>query len=128
MPLTGLAGKPAFLTWMLGAAIMVVVYSRLTDPTALLIGGAIMGFLRQRHAGRLRRADERALPHCRARHRAERAVQYRPGDWRVWAGGGRGNRGVVRFQTAIALLAVLYLVDVVAMWFLIPERKGQELA
>jgi hypothetical protein len=31
------------------------------------------------------------------------------------------------FQTAIALLAVLYLIDVVALWFLIPERKGQDL-
>jgi MFS family permease len=32
--------RPAFLSYMLGAAIMVVVYSRLVDPTALLIGGA----------------------------------------------------------------------------------------
>jgi len=32
------------------------------------------------------------------------------------------------FQTAIALLAVLYLLDILAMWLLIPERKGQELA
>ncbi len=36
--------RPAFLSYMLGAAIMVVVYSRLVDPTALLIGGAVMGF------------------------------------------------------------------------------------
>lgn len=36
--------KPAFFGWMLGAAIMVVVYSRLTDPMFLLIAGAIMGF------------------------------------------------------------------------------------
>src|SRR5258708_9239755 len=35
--------RPAFITYMLGAAIMVVVYSKLTDPTALLIGGAVMG-------------------------------------------------------------------------------------
>jgi hypothetical protein len=31
------------------------------------------------------------------------------------------------FQTAIALLAVLYLLDIVAMWALIPERKGADL-
>ena len=31
------------------------------------------------------------------------------------------------FETAIALLAVLYVVDMVAMWALIPERKGTEL-
>src|SRR3984893_4428036 len=38
-----LGRRPAFVTYMLGAAIMVVVYSKLTDPTALLIGGAVMG-------------------------------------------------------------------------------------
>ena len=35
--------RPAFITYMLGAAIMVFVYSKLADPAALLIGGAIMG-------------------------------------------------------------------------------------
>ena len=34
--------KPTFFTWMLGAAIMVVLYSRLTDPTALLFAGAVI--------------------------------------------------------------------------------------
>ena len=36
--------RPAFFGYMLGAAVMVVVYSRLTDPIALLVGGAVMGF------------------------------------------------------------------------------------
>ena len=36
--------RPSFIGWMAGAAVMIVVYSRLSDPTALLIGGAIMGF------------------------------------------------------------------------------------
>lgn len=36
--------RPAFLTYMLGAAVMVVVYSQLTAAGALLIGGAVMGF------------------------------------------------------------------------------------
>jgi len=31
------------------------------------------------------------------------------------------------FETAIALLATLYLLDMLAMWFLIPERRGTEL-
>ena len=31
------------------------------------------------------------------------------------------------FETAIALLALLYLIDMVAMWLLIPERRGTEL-
>ena len=32
------------LGYMLGAAVMVVLYSRLTDPMQLLIAGAVMGF------------------------------------------------------------------------------------
>ena len=28
------------------------------------------------------------------------------------------------FQTAIALLATLYVLDIVVMWLLIPERRG----
>ncbi|HXP95458.1 MAG TPA: MFS transporter, partial [Telmatospirillum sp.] len=32
------------------------------------------------------------------------------------------------FEVAIALLATLYVLDLIAMWFLIPERRGTELA
>jgi hypothetical protein len=32
------------------------------------------------------------------------------------------------FETAIALLAALYVLDIVALWFLIPERRGAALA
>ena len=32
------------------------------------------------------------------------------------------------FEMAIALLAALYVLDILAMWFLIPERRGAELA
>ena len=35
--------RPALFTFQAGAFIMVLVYSQLTDATALLIGGAIMG-------------------------------------------------------------------------------------
>jgi MFS family permease len=31
------------------------------------------------------------------------------------------------FEFAISMLALLYVVDLVAMWFLIPERRGAEL-
>jgi len=31
------------------------------------------------------------------------------------------------FQTAIALLAALYILDLLAMWLLIPEKRGAEL-
>jgi hypothetical protein len=32
------------------------------------------------------------------------------------------------FASAIAALAALYLLDILALWFLIPERRGAELA
>jgi hypothetical protein len=32
------------------------------------------------------------------------------------------------FDTAIALLATLYVLDMVALWLLIPERRGSALA
>jgi hypothetical protein len=31
------------------------------------------------------------------------------------------------FEFAISMLALLYVVDLAAMWFLIPERRGAEL-
>src|SRR6516164_3661969 len=36
--------RPAFFSYMFGAAIMVLVYSRLNDPIQLLMAGALMGF------------------------------------------------------------------------------------
>ena len=53
--------RPAFLGYMLGAAVMVVVYSRLTDAGSAAGRRRGDGLLRQRHVGRLRRADERAV-------------------------------------------------------------------
>jgi len=32
------------------------------------------------------------------------------------------------FEVAIALLATLYILDMMAMWLLIPERRGAELS
>src|SRR5258708_17345228 len=35
--------KPSFLIFQLGSVIMVVLYSQLSDPTAMLWAGALMG-------------------------------------------------------------------------------------
>jgi MFS family permease len=119
--------KPAFLTWMFGAAIMVVVYSRLADPTALLIGGAVMGFFINGMLGGYGALMSELYPTA-ARATAQN-VLFNIGR----AIGGFGPvvvaaiAAALGFQTAIALLAVLYLIDVVALWFLIPERIGQDL-
>ncbi len=119
--------RPAFLSYMLGAAIMVVVYSRLTDATALLIGGAVMGFFINGMLGGYGALMSELYP-TEARATAQN-VLFNIGR----AIGGFGPvaiaavSGAQGFETAIALLAVLYVIDMIAMWALIPERKGAAL-
>ncbi len=120
--------RPAFLGYMLGAAVMVVVYSRLTDATALLIGGAVMGFFVNGMLGGYGALMSELYP-TEARATAQN-VLFNIGR----AVGGFGPVVVAAiavsygFDTAIALLAVIYLLDMLAMWLLIPERRGSALA
>jgi MFS family permease len=120
--------RPAFLSYMLGAAIMVVVYSRLVDPTALLIGGAVMGFFVNGMLGGYGALISELYP-TSARATAQN-VFFNIG--RGVAGFGPLAVGAVAaaysFETAIALLALLYLLDIVALLLLVPERRGAELA
>lgn len=123
-----LGRRPAFFGYMLGAAIMVVVYSQLVDPTALLIGGAVMGFFVNGMLGGYGALISELYP------TAARATAQN-----VFFNIGRGVAGfgplavgavsaVYGFQTAIALLALLYILDIVALFLLVPERIGAELA
>ncbi|ONG56094.1 MFS transporter [Pseudoroseomonas deserti] len=120
--------KPAFLGWMLGAAIMVVVYAQLTDATALLVAGAVMGFFVNGMLGGYGALMSELYPTA-ARATAQN-VLFNIG--RAIGGFGPVVVGAIAlaygFQVAIALLALLYLVDILALWLLIPETKGEELA
>ncbi len=119
--------KPAFFGYMLGAAIMVVAYSRLTDPATLLVAGAVMGFFVNGMLGGYGALMSELYPTA-ARATAQN-VLFNIG--RAVGGFGPMVVGAVAavwgFETAIALLALLYLVDILAMWLLIPERRGSEL-
>jgi MFS family permease len=119
--------RPAFFSYMFGAAVMVLVYSRLTDPIQLLIVGAIMGFFVNGMLGGYGALISELFPTA-ARATAQNVLFN--------IGRGVGGFGPVvigaiaaaySFETAIALLATLYLLDMLAMWFLIPERRGTEL-
>jgi MFS family permease len=116
--------RPAFFSYMIGAAIMVVVYSRLTDPIALLITGAVMGFFVNGMLGGYGALISELYPTA-ARATAQN-VLFNVGR----AVGGFGPvvvgyvASVYSFETAIAMLAALYILDVLAMWLLIPERRG----
>jgi MFS family permease len=119
--------RPAFITYMLGAAIMVFVYSKLTDPFALLIGGAVMGMFVNGMLGGYGALMSELYPTA-ARATAQN-VLFNIGR----AVGGLGPivvsavAAAYGFDTAIALLALLYLADIVVFWFLIPDRRGAEL-
>src|SRR6516225_1717637 len=119
--------RPAFLTYMLGAAVMVVLYSRLTDPMALLVAGAVMGFFVNGMLGGYGALISELYPTA-ARATAQNVLFN--------IGRGVGGFGPVvvgaiasmySFDVAIALLATLYVLDIIALWLLIPERAGAEL-
>lgn len=123
-----LGRRPAFLGYMIGAAVMVVVYSQLVSPTALLIGGAVMGFFVNGMLGGYGALMSELYPTA-ARATAQN-VFFNIG--RAVAGFGPLAVGAVSlaygFQTAIALLALLYILDIVALLLLVPDRGGVELA
>ena len=123
-----LGRRPAFIGWMLGAAVVVVVYSRLTDPAALLIGGAVMGFFVNGMLGGYGALMSELYPGA-ARATAQNLL-FNLG--RAIGGFGPVAIGTIAsahgFDAAIALLAALYALDIAAMWALIPERKGAALS
>jgi benzoate transport len=120
--------RPTFFMYMLGAAVMVVLYSRLTDPIYLLVAGAVMGFFVNGMLGGYGALISELFP-TSARATAQN-VLFNVG--RAVGGFGPVVVGYVAsmysFQFAIALLATLYILDILALWFLIPERLGQELS
>jgi MFS family permease len=116
--------RPALLTFQAGAFVMVLVYSQLADPTALLIGGAVMGLFVNGMLGGYGALLSEFYP-TEARATAENVL------FNLGRGVGGFGPFVVgalaatySFTVAIALLATIYLVDIVATVFLIPERKG----
>jgi benzoate transport len=119
--------RTAFFVYMTGAAIMVLLYSRLTDPTALLLAGMVMGFFVNGMLGGYGALMSELYP-TEARATAQN-VLFNLG--RAVGGLGPLLVGLAAaahgFEFAISMLALLYVVDLVAMWFLIPERRGVEL-
>ena len=120
--------RPAFFGYMLGAAIMVALYSQLTAPYQLLIGGAVMGFFVNGMLGGYGALISEFYPTV-ARATAQN-VLFNTG--RAVGGFGPMVVGAIAatysFELAIALLAALYVLDMAALWLLIPERRGSELA
>ena len=119
--------RPALFTFQAGAFIMVLLYSQLTSPIALLIGGAIMGIFVNGMLGGYGALLSELYP-TEARATAENVI------FNLGRGVGGFGPFVVAtvavaysFTVAIALLATIYLVDIVATALLIPEKKGAPL-
>jgi len=116
--------KPVFLAYQAGAAVMVVVYSQLKDPTAALVGGAVMGMFVNGMLGGYGTLMSELYP-TEARATAQN-VLFNLG--RAVGGFGPLVIGALAsaysWQMAIALLAAIYVLDMLATALLIPERKG----
>lgn len=119
--------KPTFLIYQLGSVATVMAYAQLSNPTAMLWAGALMGMFVNGMVGGYGTLMSEGYPTA-ARATAQNVL------WNIGrAIGGFGPMTVgalaarYSFQTAIALLAGLYVLDMVATVFLIPELKGVEL-
>lgn len=119
--------KPSFLIFQLGAVIMVLTYSQLSDPTAMLWAGAVLGMFINGMMGGYGAVMSEAYP-TEARATAQNVLFN--------IGRGVGGLGPVvvgavamayGFQMAIALLAAIYVLDMIATALCIPELKGKEL-
>ena len=119
--------KPTFLLFQIGSVISVLTYSQLTDATAMLWVGAIMGLCVNGMMGGYGAVISEAYPTA-ARATAQN-VLFNIG--RAVGGLGPVVIGALAmaysFQVAIALLAAIYVLDMLATAFLIPELKGKEL-
>jgi len=122
-----LGRRPTFIVYQVGAAVMVFVYAHLTTPAALLAGGAVMGMFVNGMLGGYGALISELYP-TRARATAQN-VLFNLG--RAVGGFGPLTVGMLAahygFAVAIAMLAGIYVLDVAATLFLIPERRGAAL-
>ena len=120
--------KPSFLLFQLGAVISIITYSQLTDPTAMLVAGAFLGMFVNGMMGGYGALMAEAYP-TEARATAQN-VLFNLG--RAVGGFGPVVVGAIvsaySFSIAIGFLAVIYVIDMVATVFLVPELKGKELS
>ncbi len=119
--------KPVFLLYQAGAVLMVYVYSQLSTPFALLIGGAVMGMFVNGMIGGYGALISELYP-TEARATAQN-VLFNIG--RAVGGFGPVAVGALAaqfsFAAALGVLASIYVLDILATLFLIPERRGAAL-
>ena len=119
--------KPIFILFQAGALLMVVLYSRITEPNTLLWVGAVMGLFVNGTNGAIFALMSEAYPTV-ARATAQNVL------WNLArAVGALGPLAIgalaakYSFQAAIGFLASIYMLDIIATLSLIPELKGRPL-
>lgn len=119
--------RPTFLLYQAGAAVSVLIYANLTSSLALLIGGAVMGVFVNGMIGGYGAMMSELYP-TEARATAQNTL-FNLG--RGIGGFGPFVVGVVTatwsFKVTAALLSSIYVLDILATAFLLPETKGLEL-
>ncbi|MCF0155992.1 MAG: MFS transporter [Veillonella sp.] len=119
--------KPTFIIFQIGAVISILVYSQLTDPDTMLVAGALLGMFVNGMMGGYGAIMAEAYP-TTARATAQN-VLFNIG--RAVGGFSPMVVGMViaayNYQMAIGFLAIIYVIDMLATIFLIPELKGKEL-
>lgn len=114
-----------FIAYQLGAVVMVVCYAQLSNPTWMLLAGAVMGLFVNGMIGGYGALISDTYP-----------TQARATAQNILFNLGRGVGGLgplvigalvtqVSFTAAISLLAAIYLLDIYATLFLLPKKQGQ---
>jgi MFS family permease len=119
--------RPAFWTFQIGAAVMIIIYSQLTDYTALLIGGFFMGVFANGMIGGYGALIAELFP-TEVRGTAQTAL-YNAGRFI----GGASAPVIIPiiaasngFGFALGCVSCIYVVAFIAMFF-VPDRKGETL-
>lgn len=119
--------RPTFIGYQIGAVVMVFVYAQLQTQFALLIGGAVMGMFVNGMIGGYGALISELYPTA-ARATAQN-VLFNIG--RAVGGFGPLTVGALAaaysFKMALVFLAGIYVLDILATLFLIPERRGEAL-
>lgn len=119
--------KPSFLLFQTGAVISILTYSQLEDPNQMLFAGAALGMFVNGMMGGYGALMSEAYP-TQARATAQN-ILFNIG--RAVGGFGPVIVGALvstySFQLTIAFLAAIYVLDMIATIFLVPELKGKQL-
>lgn len=118
--------RKIFILYQLGAVIMVILYAQLADPTLMLVAGAVMGMFVNGMIGGYGALISDTYP-VASRATAQN-VLFNAG--RAVGGLGPVVIGVLAsqwsFTAAITLLALIYVVDILATLFLLPRTEGKD--